>query len=307
MELIRGIGNLRPHHRGTALTIGNFDGLHRGHQAIAARVREKARELNARATAMIFEPSPLEYFKGEGAPARLDNRREKYSGLAAAGFDQVLCVRFDSAFAHLAPRDFIQMLLVDGLDAKYVLVGDDFRFGHDRAGDFATLDAAGSLHGFEVAAVPTVEVDGERVSSTRVRAALARNELEQARKLLGHDYTICGRVRRGEALGRTLGFPTANIALKRRVSPVNGVYVVRVPGVGNGVASVGTRPTVNGRDQLLEVYCYDFDGNLYGRHLEVRFLHWLRDEVKFGDVRTMRQQIARDAEQGREWLGKIRG
>ncbi|HET7569259.1 MAG TPA: bifunctional riboflavin kinase/FAD synthetase [Gammaproteobacteria bacterium] len=302
MELIRGLHNLRARHRGSAVTIGNFDGMHLGHQAMLKQLRARARALGAKATVMIFEPAPREFFEGDAAPARLSSLREKYVALAAAGAEQVLVVRFDRAFSHLAPQDFIQRLLIDGLGARYVLVGDDFRFGHQRAGDFATLEAAGAQHGFEVAAVPTVEVDGARVSSTRVRAALAAHDFELARRLLGRDYSICGRVRHGNELGRELGFPTANFALKRRVSPVNGIYVVRVRGIGYGVASVGTRPTVQGRDRLLEVYCYDFDGDLYGRHLEVGFLHWLRDEVKFPDVKTMRKQIAMDAEQGRDWL-----
>lgn len=302
MELIRGLHNLRARHRGSAVTIGNFDGMHLGHQAMLRQLRERARALGAKATAMIFEPAPREFFQGDAAPARLSSLREKCMALAAAGAEQVLAVRFDRAFSRLAPQDFVHRLLIDGLGARYVLVGDDFRFGHDRSGDFATLEAAGAEHGFEVAAVPTVEVDGARVSSTRVRAALAAHDFDLARRLLGRDYVICGRVRHGNELGRELGFPTANFALKRRASPVNGIYVVRVRGIGHGVASVGTRPTVQGKDRLLEVYCYDFDGDLYGRHLEIDFLHWLRDEVKFPDVETMRQQIANDAEKGREWL-----
>lgn len=305
MELIRGLHNLRARHRGSAVTIGNFDGMHLGHQAMLKQLRARARALGAKATVMIFEPAPREFFQGDAAPARLSNLREKYVALAAAGAEQALVVRFDRAFSHLAPQEFIQRLLIDGLGARYVLVGDDFRFGHQRAGDFATLEAAGAKHGFEVAAVPTIEVDGERVSSTRVRAALARHDFDLARRLLGHDYSICGRVRHGKELGRELGFPTANLALKRRVSPVNGIYVVRVDGIGYGAASVGTRPTVQGKDRLLEVYLYDFEGDLYGRHLNVEFLHWLRDEVKFPDVETMRKQIANDAEEGREWLGSF--
>ncbi|HET7586568.1 MAG TPA: bifunctional riboflavin kinase/FAD synthetase [Gammaproteobacteria bacterium] len=302
MELIRGLHNLRARHRGSAVTIGNFDGFHLGHQAMLAQLRERTAALGVKPTVMIFEPAPQEFFAGDAAPARLGSLREKCAALSAAGAEQVLVVRFDRAFSGLEPQAFIQRLLVDGLGARYVLVGDDFRFGHDRAGDFATLQNAGAQRGFEVAAVPTIEVDGERVSSTRVREALAEHDFDLARRLLGRDYSICGRVRHGEELGRELGFPTVNLALKRRVSPVNGVYVVRVPGIGYGVASVGTRPTVQGKDRLLEVYCYDFDGDLYGRHLEVEFLHWLRDEVKFPDVETMRQQIAADAHNGKKWL-----
>ncbi|HET7306537.1 MAG TPA: bifunctional riboflavin kinase/FAD synthetase [Gammaproteobacteria bacterium] len=302
MEVIRGLHNLRARHRGSAVTIGNFDGMHLGHQAMLEQLRERARALGVKATVMIFEPAPREFFQGDAAPARLSSLREKCTALAAAGAEQVLVVRFDKAFSSLAPQGFIQRLLIDGLGARYVLVGDDFRFGHRRAGDFATLEQAGAQQGFEVAAVPTIKVDGARVSSTRVRASLARHDFDAARRLLGHEYAICGRVRHGDELGRELGFPTANLALKRRVSPVNGIYVVRVDGIGYGAASVGTRPTVQGKDRLLEVYLYDFDGGLYGRHLKVEFLHWLRNEVKFPDVETMRKQIVNDAEEGREWL-----
>ncbi|HET6655605.1 MAG TPA: bifunctional riboflavin kinase/FAD synthetase, partial [Gammaproteobacteria bacterium] len=252
MELIRGLHNLRGRHRGSAVTIGNFDGFHLGHQAMLAQLRERAAALGVKPTVMIFEPAPREFFQRDAAPARLSSLREKCAALAAAGAEQVLCVRFGRAFSNLAPQAFIQRLLIDGLDARYVLVGDDFRFGHDRAGDFATLQAAGDENGFEVAAVPTVEVDGERVSSTRVRTALADHDFNLVRRLLGHEYSIRGRVRHGKKLGGELGFPTLNIALKRYVSPVNGIYVVHVRDIGYGVASVGTRPTVQGTDQLLE-------------------------------------------------------
>ncbi|HET8550960.1 MAG TPA: riboflavin biosynthesis protein RibF, partial [Gammaproteobacteria bacterium] len=211
MELIRGLHNLRARHRGSAVTIGNFDGMHLGHQAMLAQLRERAQALGAKATVMIFEPAPREFFQGDAAPARLSSLREKCTALAAAGAEQVLVVRFDKAFSSLAPQEFIQRLLSDGLGARYVLVGDDFCFGHQRAGDFATLEEAGAQQGFEVAAVPTIEVDGERVSSTRVRAALAEHDFDAARRLLGHDYSICGRVRHGDELGRELGFPTANL------------------------------------------------------------------------------------------------
>jgi riboflavin kinase/FMN adenylyltransferase len=306
MELIRGLHNWRGGHRGCALTIGNFDGVHRGHQAMLARLREKAAALGVPATLMTFEPTPQEFFAGAAAPARLSNLREKCTALAAEGIDRLLCVRFEAGFAALSPQAFVDALLFDKLGVRYVLVGDDFRFGHDRGGDFSLLAAAGHLLGFEVDAMPTVTVGGDRVSSTRVREALAAHDLALARRLLGRDYAVCGRVRNGERLGRTLGFPTVNIALKRRVSPVNGIYVVRVHGAGPkpryGAASVGTRPTVEGKNKLLEVYLYDFDGDLYGLHLQVEFLHWLRDEEKFADLDTLRTQIARDVEQGREWL-----
>lgn len=306
MELIRGMHNLRPRHRGSVATIGNFDGVHRGHQVILEHLLAQARALQLPATVMAFEPTPQEFFQGAAAPARLSSLREKCRALAAAGVARLLCVKFDRAFAQLSPQAFIARLLVEGLGVRYLLIGDDFRFGCGRAGDITTLEAAGRCEGFETAATPTVEADGERISSTRVRAALAAHDFGLARRLLGRGYAIAGRVRCGDKLGRRLGFPTANIAIGRRVSPVNGIFVVRVHGIGPmpryGVASVGTRPTVQGREQLLEVYLYDFEGDLYDAHLEVEFLHWLRDEAYFPDLDTLRAQIARDAEQGRAWL-----
>lgn len=306
MELIRGVYNLRDRHRGNAVTIGNFDGVHRGHRAMLDHLRERAAALRVPAMVMTFEPTPQEYFAGDAAPARLSSLRDKCAALAAAGAERLLCVKFNSDFAAMPPQAFIDRLLVTKLDVRYMLVGDDFRFGRDRAGDFAMLEAAGRDNEFEVEAMPTVAADGGRVSSTRVREALAAHNLAAAKRLLGRDYSIRGRVRRGERLGRKLGFPTVNIALGGRVSPVSGIFVVRLHGAAPepryGVASVGTRPTVQGTGKLLEVYLYDFDGELYGAHLEVEFLHWLRDEVKFPDVEAMREQIVRDAEAGRNWL-----
>lgn len=302
MELIRGLHNLRARHRPSAVTIGNFDGMHLGHRAIIEQLVRRSQALGVKPTAVIFEPSPLEFFMRGVPPARLMSLRDKCRALAAAGAEQVLVARFDRPFSQLAPEAFIEQLLVKGLGARHVLVGDDFRFGRKRAGDIETLAGASKRYDFELADVPTVELDGQRVSSTRVRDALAKHDLQLAQRLLGSPYAISGRVRHGRKLGRTLGFPTVNLALWRRASPVSGVYVVRVHGVGYGAASVGTRPTVRGVEPLLEVHLLDFDGDLYGTHIEVEFLHRLRGEEAFPDVNIMREQIQNDVQHSRSWL-----
>lgn len=308
MKLIRGLYNLTSAALpGSAVSIGVFDGVHRGHQAVIAQLLTLARQQDLRAVLVCFEPSPCEFFQGADAPARLTRLGEKLPLLRAGGLDAVLCLRFNAALAALSPTAFVQQVLVDGLAAHQITVGEDFHYGQDRAGDFAQLTAAGQQQDFAVTATPTVMHAGERISSTRVRAALAAGELTEARDLLGRDYSISGRVVRGEQLGRRLGFPTANIPLHRRVAPLAGVFVVRVAGAAAqpvyGVASVGTRPTVSGSGQwLLEVYLFDYNEELYGRRLDVAFLHKLRDEQTFAGHEELRNWIARDAEQAQKWL-----
>lgn len=305
MELIRGAHNLRARHHGCVATIGNFDGVHRGHQRIVAAVIERARALGVASTVMLFEPQPQEFFAGDKAPARLMRLRDKVAALAALGVDRVFCVRFDAAFRALTAGEFVQRLLVDGLGVRHLAVGDDFRFGVGRSGDHAFLVAAGREHGFTVQDTASILVDGERVSSTAVREALAAGDLVQAAQLLGHPYEIAGRVRHGDARGRTLGFPTANIALQRRRTPLSGVYAVEVRGIGTavrpGVANIGRRPTVAGVDERLEVHVLDYAGDLYGRHLAVRFLARLRDELRFDGLPALRAQIGRDAQAARDY------
>lgn len=288
------------------MTIGNFDGLHLGHRAVLARLIGRARSLGLPAVVMSFEPTPREYFMGPAAPPRLASFREKFVGLDAQGVDRLFCAHFDATMAELSPEEFIRRYLVDGLGARYVAVGDDFRFGRNRAGDFTTLQAAGLKHGFEVADTPTCALDGVRVSSTAVRAALATGDLGLATCLLGRHYGMIGRVIEGRRLGQTLGFPTANLRPGRRVLPVTGVFAVVVRGIDArpwpAVANLGTRPTVDGTEPLLEAHLFDFSGDLYGRRIMVEFVARLRDEQRFDDMQSLTAQMHRDAELARRIL-----
>ena len=285
-----------------ALTIGNFDGVHRGHRALLERVKAKARELNVTSCVLTFEPHPREFFAGTAAPARLTRLRDKLELMAAAGVERVHVARFDARFAALSAAQFIEQVLVGGLGVRWLAIGRDFRFGARRAGDYAALQAAGKSEGFEVESMPDVLFDGVRVSSSAVRAALQAGDLAGAERLLGHPYTISGRVAHGAKLGRTLGFPTANIVL-RRPSPLSGIFVVEVDRFGRGVASLGRRPTVNPVPvPLLEVHLFDRDGDLYGEHLRVRFLKKLRDEQKYQGLEALKEAIARDAREARDYF-----
>jgi len=306
LELIRGKHNLHPGQRGCAVTIGNFDGLHLGHRAVLARLVERAKTLGVPAVVMSFEPTPREYFMGAAAPPRLSSFREKFCGLEALGIDRLFCVRFDAALAGLEPQAFIDEYLVDGLGTRYLAIGDDFRFGRDRAGDFATLRAAGQRHGFEVEDTPTCLLDGIRVSSTAVRGALASGDLALATRLLGRHYAMSGRVMRGQRLGRKLGFPTVNLRPAHRMVPMTGVFAALVRGLGlqarPAVANLGTRPTVDGHERLLEAHLFDYSGDLYGRRLTVEFFARLRDEQRFDNVECLTAQMHRDAELARRIL-----
>jgi riboflavin kinase/FMN adenylyltransferase len=285
-----------------ALTIGNFDGVHRGHRALIERVTAKARELELVSCVLTFEPHPREFFDPPAAPARLTRLRDKLELIEAAGVERVHVARFDRRFASLAPERFVDDVLVSGLATRWLLIGRDFRFGARRAGDFAALAAAGARHGFEVESMADVLFDGTRVSSSAVRAALAAGEFDSAERLLGHPYTISGRVAHGAKLGRNLGFPTANIVL-RRPPPLSGIFVVEVDGLGPGVASIGRRPTVNPVPlPLLEVHLFDWERELYGEHLRVRFLKKLRNERKYDGLDALREAIAHDARQARDYF-----
>ena len=287
-----------------ALTIGNFDGVHRGHRALIERVTEKARELDLTSCVLTFEPHPREFFAADTAPARLTRLRDKLDLIAQAGIQRVHIARFDARFAALSAERFIKEVLVEGLGTQWLLIGRDFRFGERRAGDYAALGAAGKRYGFALEAMPDVLFEGARVSSSAVRAALAAGELGTAERLLGHPYTISGRVAHGAKLGRGLGFPTANIIL-RRAPPLSGVFVVEVDGLGRGVASLGRRPTVNPVPvPLLEVHLFDWDRELYGEHLRVRLLQKLRDERKYDGLEALKAAIARDARQAREYFSR---
>lgn len=309
MKFIRGIHNLNEQHRGCVLTIGNFDGVHRGHQALMSRLCEEGRKRNLPVVVMVFEPQPLELFAGDKAPARLTRLREKLRYMAEAGVDKVLCVRFDRRFAALSAQRFISDLLVEKLDVKYLAVGDDFRFGAGRQGDFLLLQKAGAEYGFEVVSTETFCDGGKRISSTAVRQALAVDDLALAQSLLDHPFTISGRVVHGDALGRTLGFPTANLPLRRSVSPVKGVYAVEVRGLTPeplpGVANIGTRPTVKGLRQQLEVHLLDINMDLYGRHIDVVLKQKIRNEQRFASLEALKEQIANDVVTARQFFGLL--
>jgi riboflavin kinase/FMN adenylyltransferase len=281
-----------------AATIGNFDGVHRGHRALIDRVTAKAREAISTSCVLTFEPHPREFFAPDAAPARITRLRDKLELLAQAGVEHVHVARFDARFAAMPAERFIDEVLVRGLGVQWLLVGRDFRFGARRAGDFATL----KNRGFALEAMPDVELEGVRVSSSAVRAALTAGELAESERLLGHPYTISGRVAHGAKLGRGLGFPTANIVL-RRAPPLAGIFVVEVDQYGPGVASIGRRPTVNPvAIPLLEVHLFDHEADLYGEHLRVRFLKKLRDEEKYDGLPALQAAIARDARQAREFF-----
>ncbi len=307
MELIRGLHNLRPRHRDTVATIGNFDGVHRGHAHLIDHLARHGAAFGLKTTLVTFEPLPSEFFAGDHAPPRLTRLREKLELLTALAVDQVLCLRFDTRLATLTPEAFVQHVLVKGLGVRHLVVGADFRFGHRRQGDFKQLGSLGREYGFTVETAPTLIDHGERISSTRIRAALAGGDLALAQQLLGHPYHMSGRVARGDQRGRALGFPTANIHLHRRNSPVRGVFAVEVVGAAEhpwpAVANVGTRPTVDGgRRALLEVHLLDFHDCLYDRHLQTRFLHFIRPERRFPDLGALRAQISADVEHARRFF-----
>ncbi|AMO74518.1 MULTISPECIES: bifunctional riboflavin kinase/FAD synthetase [Pseudomonas] len=309
MQLLRGLHNLRPLSGGCVATIGNFDGVHLGHQAILARLRERSQELGVPSCVVIFEPQPREYFAPDAAPVRLTRLREKLELLREQGVDFVLCLTFNRRLRELSAAEFVRQVLVDGLAVRHLEVGDDFRFGCDRSGDFAFLVRASAEQGFTVEAATTVEVDGMRVSSSRIRKVLADGDLHQAERLLGRPFRLSGRVLHGQKLGRTLGSPTANIQLKRRKAPLNGVYLVSTEVAGqrvNGVANIGTRPSVNGDGRPhLEVHLLDFAGDLYGLHLDVTFHQKLRDEQRFASLEALKAAILADIAAARAyWLGQ---
>ena len=308
MRLSRGLADLRPDPKGAAVTIGNFDGVHLGHRAVLLALRASAATVGGPATVVCFEPTPREFFAPAATPARLTRFAEKHALLAAAGCDHLVVLRFDAELAALDAEAFVRCVLVEGLGAARVVIGDDFRFGRNRSGDLARMTKLGARHGFAVDRAPGFELDGARVSSTAVRARIAAGELDAAARLLGRRYAIGGRVVYGDRLGRRLGFPTVNLPLRRRVSPLHGVFLVRVAGAGPvprwGAASVGTRPTVGGSKARCEVHLLDFDGDLYGRRLQVEFHARLRDEWRFDSLDALRVQIGRDVEQARA-LAKI--
>lgn len=308
MELIRGEHNLRPRHRGCVATIGNFDGVHRGHQAVIGQLLEEAGRRGLPSTLITFEPLPHEFFMGVKAPARLTALRERLQQFARLGVDRVAILRFDATLAGLDAGRFVQRTLVDGLGVSAVIVGDDFRFGKDRAGDFGSLAQAGARLGFDVLRQNTFALGDERVSSTRIREALATGDLDRVRQLLGRSYAISGRVRHGDKRGRTIGFPTANLALPKGTPAISGVFAIEASSAEGlrtrGVANVGTRPTVDGRIPLLEVHLFDFTGDIYGHHLCVELKRKIRDERRFESLEALKRQIRHDADLAEAMLSR---
>jgi len=290
-----------------AITIGNFDGVHLGHQAMLARLMARAASVGGAPSVLTFEPHPREVFTPADAPTRLTSLREKLEILRALGVAHVHVCRFTRGFAAITAEEFVRRILVDGLKARYVLVGDDFRFGSRRAGDIDLLRRMGSDLGFETETLPTVEAAGQRASSTAVREALAAGDMALAAQMLGRPYSISGRVVGGDKLGRKIGYPTANIQLKHNRPPVKGIFAVQVQGLDRpdwpGVASLGTRPTVHPDGKpTLEVHLFNFDQTIYRKHVRVEFLHKLRDEAKFPSLDALIEQIGKDAQLARELL-----
>jgi riboflavin kinase/FMN adenylyltransferase len=306
LQLIRRPGGGAEIDGGSVVTIGTFDGVHVGHQRILNRVVAEAGDRGLPAVVFSFEPTPAEFFAADTPPARLTRFREKFEVLEQFDLDWLCCPPFDSSLEKLDPGEFIERLLVERLRVKHLVVGDDFHFAKNRRGTIDDLRAGGLQFGFSVERVASVIEDGVRVSSTAIREKLASGDLGGAKRLLGRYYRMTGRVIGGIKLGKQLGFPTANVNLNRRASPVAGIFAVRVDGLGDtmldGVASVGTRPTINGTEPVLEAHIFDFDENIYGRYIQVEFIEKLRDEVKFPDLESLTEQMHLDAAQARKIL-----
>jgi riboflavin kinase/FMN adenylyltransferase len=309
MEYVRGLQGLKPHHRGAAITVGSFDGIHLGHGALIASTCGLARQFGKPAMMLTFEPLPREYLVAHDPPARLTDFRERWRVLERSDLHAVCVLRFDEQLRSLSGEQFVN-LLTEQFAASAVVVGQDFRFGRGGAGSVGLLRAAAEAGRFALELVPSVCIDDTRVSSSGVRAALVAGEFARARDLLGRPYSMRGRVVRGQQLGRKLGYPTANIRMRRRKLPFNGIHAVRVRGVDArhphtafaGVSSLGFRPTVDGTEPLLEAHVFDFDGSLYGRELEVEFVAKIRDEEKFAGLDALVQQMHRDAAEARRLL-----
>ena len=305
-KIIRGFHNLSPSALGCVATIGNFDGVHLGHQAVLSQLALKGDMLGLPATVITFEPQPTEFFLPEKAPPRLSRFREKVEALRSYSIEQLCVLRFNKVLAEMSANDFIQKLLVEGLNVRYLVVGDDFKFGKDRKGDFALLKKMGDEHDFQVVNMHTFAIAETRVSSTRIRQALTAGDLMLAQTLLGHPYKMSGRVAHGDKRGRTLGYPTANIHLHRGKVPLTGVYAIRLYGLEDepieGVANVGVRPTIGEGNTLLEVHLFDFNKDIYGENVQVYFLHKVRDEKKFDSLPALVAQIERDCQSAKYYF-----
>jgi riboflavin kinase/FMN adenylyltransferase len=299
MRLIRGLTHLEPLQNGCVLTIGNFDGVHLGHKAVINKLAKRGRELGLPVVVMTFEPQPLEYFMGDNAPSRLMRLREKVIQFSKLPVDDLLILGFNQYFANCDAEHFIADILKNKLNVKHLVIGDDFHFGKARRGNFAMLKEKGRQLGFDVEDTGTYDLEGLRVSSTLIRDALSEGNLREAEKLLGRGFSVCGRIAHGDKRGRTIGYPTANIQMFRKNTPVEGVFAVTMTGVDDreyeGVANVGTRPTVDGGSKvILETHLFDFYKEIYGCYVEVHFKQKLRDEVRFPSLEALKAQIVND-------------
>lgn len=306
MKLIRDLRNLTRPLPESAVTIGNFDGVHLGHQLVIRQLREVAQAAGLPTVVIIFEPQPIEFFAPEKAPKRLARFREKIAYLKAQHIDYLLCLHFDAELAGLEAETFVQRILIDSLNTRHLVIGDDFHFGRNRQGNFEFLRQHSERFGFTVDATETLISGGERVSSTRVRECIQRGDFDGAAALLGRPYSLSGRIAHGQKLGRQLGYPTINIKMGDKTLIVKGIFAVQVKGIDNqplrGVASIGTRPTVNGVDTILEVYILDFDRDVYGYRVVVEFLHKIRDEEKFASLEELTAHIAQDTEKAKAFF-----
>ncbi|MDH5353048.1 MAG: bifunctional riboflavin kinase/FAD synthetase [Gammaproteobacteria bacterium] len=291
MQLIRGLHNLTQPLPDCVVTIGNFDGIHLGHQHVLSQLKSAAKQRDLSSTVVIFEPQPNEFFAPAKAPKRLSRFREKLNYLKSQDIDYLFCLKFDQRLANLEANDFVKSILINGLNTHHLVIGDDFRFGKNRLGDFELLRQCGRELGFDVENSDTLLVDNHRVSSTRIRECIQRDNFKLAEQLLGRPYSLSGKVSHGQKLGRELGFPTINIKMGDKTLIVKGIFAVRVKGIDNrllqGVASIGTRPTVNGVDTILEVFILNFDQDVYGNCVEVEFLYKIRDELKFDSLEEL--------------------
>jgi len=306
MKLIRGLYNLTRPLPASAVTIGNFDGVHRGHQLVISQLKQVASAASLPTVVIIFEPQPIEYFAPDKAPKRLARFREKIAYLKAQQIDYLLCLHFDHELAEQSAEDFVQQILINSLNMKHLVIGDDFHFGKNRQGNFQYLKDNCARFGFMVDETQTLMIDGERVSSTRIRESIQQDDFEKAAELLGRPYSLSGRIAHGQKLGQKLGYPTINIKMGDKTLIVKGIFAVNVKGIDNrvlqGVASIGTRPTVNGVDTILEVYILDFNRDVYGYSVEVEFLHKIRNEEKFDSLEELTVHIAQDTEKAKAFF-----
>ena len=309
MQLIRGLHNLIRPLPASAVTIGNFDGIHLGHQQVLKQLKSVAVEYRIPAVVMIFEPQPIEYFAPDKAPKRLSRFREKLAYLMSQQIDYLLCLKFNQQMAELSAEDFIQQILVARLNVRHLVIGDDFRFGKNRTGNFELLQVFGRRNNFVVENTDTLLIDGARVSSTRIRESIQIDDFEKAAQLLGRPYSLGGKIAHGKKLGRELGYPTINIKMGDNTLIVKGIFAVIVKGIDNrvlqGVASIGTRPTVDGIDTILEVFIFDFDQDVYGQSVEVEFLYKIRDEQKFESLHELGINIETDVILAKRYFSKI--